>query len=158
MCEGITEKERNEIIRVTDDRNKCSPLKTKVTCQDYLKINLIDWVHWVIRVEWDQESFAKYQQNKYGIYSQGSSDHWTARGSSVNRHSLPEGNSSEIPFSKNPLRYTRDWHDMIIWGRTQDWYTWPKAKIGWRPKGQIGSSLPMDDDSLILFVSYINHM
>ena len=47
---------------------------------------------------------------------------------------------------------------MIIWGRTQDWYTWPKAKIGWRPKGQIGSSLPMDDDSLILFVSYINRM
>ena len=69
LCEEITEKERNEIIRVTDDRNKCSPLKTKVTCQDYLKINLIDWVHWVIRVEWNQEEFAKYQQKKYGTYS-----------------------------------------------------------------------------------------
>ena len=42
---------------------------------------------------------------------------------------------------------------MIIWGRTQDWYTWPKAEIGWRPKGQMGSDLPMDDDNLILFVS-----
>ena len=57
--------------------------------------------------------------------------------------------------SKNPLRYTQDWHDMIIWGRTQDWYTWPKAEIGWRPQGQMGSDLPMDDDSLILFVSLI---
>ena len=75
LCEEITEKERNEIIRVTDDRNKCSPLKTKVTCQDYLKINLIDWVHWVIRIEWNQDEFAKYQENKYGTYSQGSSNH-----------------------------------------------------------------------------------
>ena len=44
---------------------------------------------------------------------------------------------------------------MIIWGRTQDWYTWPKAEIGWRPRGQMGSNLPMDDDSLILFVSSV---
>lgn len=44
---------------------------------------------------------------------------------------------------------------MIIWGRTQDWYTWPKAEIGWRPRGQMGSNLPMDDDSLILFVSLV---
>ena len=44
---------------------------------------------------------------------------------------------------------------MIIWGRTQDWYTWPKAEIGWKPQGQMGSNLPMDDDSLILFVSLI---
>ena len=74
LCEEITEKERNEIIRVTDDRNKCSPIKTKVTCQDYLKINLIDWIHWVLRIEWNQKEFAKYQENKYGTYSQGSSD------------------------------------------------------------------------------------
>ena len=59
------------------------------------------------------------------------------------------------PLSKTPLRYTQDWHDMIIWGRTQDWYTWPKAEIGWKPRGQMGSSLPMDDDSLILFVSLV---
>ena len=149
LCEEITEKERNEIIRITDDRNKCSPLRTKVTCQDYLKINLIDWIHWVIRIEWNQDEFAKYQENKYGAYSQGSSnqeDQAFILSSSV----VPRSQISE-----NPLRYSQDWHDMIIWGRTQNWYTWPKAEIGWKPKGRMGSDLPMDDESLILFVSSI---
>ena len=125
ICEEITRDERHEIIRIVDDRNKCSPLKTKVTCLDYLKAKLIDWIHWAIKREWNQEQFAEYQKRVHD------------------------------KDSKDPLRFTQDWHDMIIWGRTQNWYTWPEAEITWRPggsEGEIGSKIPMDDKSLLLFV------
>ena len=128
ICEEMTQDERYEIIRIVDDRNKCSPLKTKVTCQDYLKIKLIDWIHWAINREWNQEQFSEYQKT---VHNKASMD---------------------------PLRFTQDWHDMIIWGRTQDWYTWPEAEITWIPGGSedvIGSKIPMDDKSLLLFVCLI---
>ena len=127
ICEEISKDERHEIIRIVDDRNKCSPLKTKVTCQDYLKVKLIDWIHWTINREWNQEQFSKYQKREHD------------------------------KVSKDPLRFTQDWHDMIIWGRTQNWYTWPEAEITWRPggsEGEIGSKMPMDDKSLLLFVRF----
>ena len=31
----------------------------------------------MLRIEWNQKEFAKYQETKYGTYSQGSSDHRT---------------------------------------------------------------------------------